>query len=313
MTLKELYESIDGDYEQAVRVLRMDKLIDKHIRKFTKNGVVEKLVVAGKARDAAEIFECAHALKGICGNLGLKSLADPASELAEEFRPGDIFSMNGHVWICLGRCGDGSLVILHSAPGESRTGGKGGGPQLGAVGSSRKCEVSIPKFEYETSLGLNSAVESLGLGRIFTEQAELGGLSASGENNIAVSSILQKAKVILNEHGTKAAAATGMEMAPPASCSSPVSGRTLPWLTMLARALEPAISRTSASAGAQRRTVLPMSLQPEAKDLLPCAGWDLPPDSAISPLLFRFFMSCLRGNGPACRAVLVPWHYRPTR
>ena len=59
---------------------------------------------------------------------------------AEEFRPGDIFSMNGHVWICLGRCGDGSLVILHSAPGESRTGGKGGGPQLGAVGPSRKCE-----------------------------------------------------------------------------------------------------------------------------------------------------------------------------
>ena len=79
-----------------------------------------------------------------------------------------------------------------------------------AYGSSRKCEVSIPKFEYETSLGLNSAVESLGLGRIFTERAELGGLSASGENNLAVSSILQKAKIILNEHGTKAAAATGM-------------------------------------------------------------------------------------------------------
>ena len=79
-----------------------------------------------------------------------------------------------------------------------------------ACGSSRKCEVSIPKFEYETALGLNSAVESLGLGRIFTEQAELGGLSASGQNNLAVSSILQKAKIILNEHGTKAAAATGM-------------------------------------------------------------------------------------------------------
>lgn len=79
-----------------------------------------------------------------------------------------------------------------------------------AYASSRKCEVSIPKFEYETSLSLNSAAESLGLGRIFTDQAELGGLSASGENNIAVSGILQKAKVILNEHGTKAAAATGM-------------------------------------------------------------------------------------------------------
>ena len=32
MTIEELYEQIGGDYEQAKRVLRMDKLIDKHIR-----------------------------------------------------------------------------------------------------------------------------------------------------------------------------------------------------------------------------------------------------------------------------------------
>ena len=31
MTLKELYSKIGGDYDQAVRVLRMEKLIDKHI------------------------------------------------------------------------------------------------------------------------------------------------------------------------------------------------------------------------------------------------------------------------------------------
>ena len=89
MTLKELYESIDGDYDQATRVLRMEKLIDKHIRKFTKNGVMEKLLAAGEAKDSVEIFESAHAMKGICGNLGLKSLADPVSELSEEFRPGN--------------------------------------------------------------------------------------------------------------------------------------------------------------------------------------------------------------------------------
>ena len=51
---------------------------------------------------------------------------------------------------------------------------------------------------------------ALGLGSLFTDQAELGGLSATGENNVAVSDILQKAKVILNEHGTKAAAVTGI-------------------------------------------------------------------------------------------------------
>ena len=44
MTLQELYESIDGSYEQAVKVLRVDKLIEKHIKKFADNGVVEKLL-----------------------------------------------------------------------------------------------------------------------------------------------------------------------------------------------------------------------------------------------------------------------------
>ena len=49
MTLKELYQRIDGDYEQAVSVLRIEKLMDKHIRKFSKNGVVERLLEAIKA------------------------------------------------------------------------------------------------------------------------------------------------------------------------------------------------------------------------------------------------------------------------
>ena len=34
MTLPELYQTIGGDYDQALRVLHIEKLIDKHIRKF---------------------------------------------------------------------------------------------------------------------------------------------------------------------------------------------------------------------------------------------------------------------------------------
>lgn len=89
MTLAELYESIDGSYEQARRTLRVDKLIDKHIRKLTTNGVLDNLIAAGRGDDATQIFECAHAAKGICGNLGLTSLAEAASEVSEEFRPGN--------------------------------------------------------------------------------------------------------------------------------------------------------------------------------------------------------------------------------
>ncbi|MBR2788018.1 MAG: Hpt domain-containing protein [Erysipelotrichaceae bacterium] len=89
MTLKELYEMIDGDYEQAVNVLRVDKLIDKHVRKICDNEVVTKLIDAREGMDPTVLFEAAHAMKGVCGNLGLTTLAKHASDIAEEYRPGN--------------------------------------------------------------------------------------------------------------------------------------------------------------------------------------------------------------------------------
>lgn len=34
----------------------------------------------------------------------------------DRWLPGDIMSMKGHVWISLGMCGDGSVLLLHSSP-----------------------------------------------------------------------------------------------------------------------------------------------------------------------------------------------------
>ena len=89
MTLRELYESIGADYDQAISVLRVEKLVDKHIRKLAKNGVVDNLIAAGDTMDPTLLFETAHAAKGVCANLGLTGLASGASEIAEEFRPGN--------------------------------------------------------------------------------------------------------------------------------------------------------------------------------------------------------------------------------
>ena len=89
MTLEELYALIGGDYTQALRVLRVEKLVDKHIRKLTKNGVVDSLIAAGEDMDPTRLFETAHAVKGVCANLGLTQIADTASDIAEEYRPGN--------------------------------------------------------------------------------------------------------------------------------------------------------------------------------------------------------------------------------
>lgn len=88
MTLRELYDNIGENYEQALRVLRVEKLVDKHIRKLIPNGLIDSLLAAGKDMDPSRLFETAHAVKGNCGNLGLTQLAAAASEIAEEFRPG---------------------------------------------------------------------------------------------------------------------------------------------------------------------------------------------------------------------------------
>ncbi|MBQ7600013.1 MAG: hypothetical protein IJU57_04980 [Clostridia bacterium] len=60
-------------------------------------------------------------------------------EDGKKLLPGDIVSIKGHVWMCIGTCSDGSIVIAHSTPSPSRDGCEGGGVQLSAIGSDRSC------------------------------------------------------------------------------------------------------------------------------------------------------------------------------
>ena len=53
---------------------------------------------------------------------------------------GDIVSMKGHVWICLGTCRDGSVLIAHSTPSLSRAGAPGGGVQLSALTDEKNAD-----------------------------------------------------------------------------------------------------------------------------------------------------------------------------
>lgn len=94
MTVEELYKVIGGDYEQAKRVLRIDKLIDKHIRRLADNSLFEKLFKVRESLDKTAVFEAGHAIKGVCANLGLVTLSRMASDLTEEFRDGAVRKMS---------------------------------------------------------------------------------------------------------------------------------------------------------------------------------------------------------------------------
>ncbi|MBQ8216112.1 MAG: hypothetical protein IJZ33_07620 [Clostridia bacterium] len=69
-------------------------------------------------------------------NNGLGTLSYTLDDLA----PGDIVSIKGHVWLCIGKCSDGSIVIAHSTPSISRQGFSGGGVQLSAIGNDKGCQ-----------------------------------------------------------------------------------------------------------------------------------------------------------------------------
>ena len=88
MTIEELYSNIGGNYDQAVRIMKSDRLIGKYVLKFEASRVGETLAEAGETMDPVRLFESAHAMKGVCANLGLDELARAAGEITEEFRAG---------------------------------------------------------------------------------------------------------------------------------------------------------------------------------------------------------------------------------
>ncbi len=74
-------------------------------------------------------------------------------------------------------------------------------------GHTEKVYVSLPKFEYENELPLTDILADMGLEEAFSGNANLHGLG-SGAGSPYISSVLQKAKIITDENGTKAAAMT---------------------------------------------------------------------------------------------------------
>lgn len=74
----------------------------------------------------------------------------PDGKDKNDLLPGDIISLKGHVWMVLGTCEDGSVVMLHSSPTRSYDGQPGGGVQLGAIGPDYNCEALVLAETYNT-------------------------------------------------------------------------------------------------------------------------------------------------------------------
>ena len=88
MTVKELYQTIGGDYDAALKIMMMEPIVSKMIVKLLDDKSFGRIRQGGETMDATELFEGAHALKGVAASLGLTRLSEQAGVICDEFRPG---------------------------------------------------------------------------------------------------------------------------------------------------------------------------------------------------------------------------------
>jgi serpin B len=80
--------------------------------------------------------------------------------------------------------------------------------ELDALAANKTGTVQLPRFKLEyTQNDMIAVLKSMGVVRVFSDAAELGGI-AEGERQAAVNTIIHKALVEVNEEGTEAAAVT---------------------------------------------------------------------------------------------------------
>ena len=86
MTIEEIYQKVGGDYKDALGRLMNDKLIARFLSKFRGSDYLQPIQSAYAKKDYKAVFEAAHALKGVAGNLSLTSIFLIASEITEATR-----------------------------------------------------------------------------------------------------------------------------------------------------------------------------------------------------------------------------------
>ena len=88
MTVKECYQEMGADYEEAVGRLMSERLVTKFALKFLNEPSFEALRSALAAENWEEAFRAAHTLKGVCLNLAFARLSRSVEAITEPLRPG---------------------------------------------------------------------------------------------------------------------------------------------------------------------------------------------------------------------------------
>jgi histidine phosphotransfer protein HptB len=86
-SIEDAYNEIGADYKDVLKRLSSEALVERFAKRFLEDESFSNLKAAmQEGADAEAAFLGAHTLKGICQNLGLTNLFEPANELTEALR-----------------------------------------------------------------------------------------------------------------------------------------------------------------------------------------------------------------------------------
>lgn len=88
MTVREFYETIGGDFDDAMGRIFDEELLQQLDRMFLSDTSFPDLTAAFDGQDWQAAFNAAHTLKGVAANLSFTRLQKSASDLTEALRKG---------------------------------------------------------------------------------------------------------------------------------------------------------------------------------------------------------------------------------
>ena len=88
--IKQLYENIKGNYDEAISRMRDDERIKKYLKYFLMDESFKQLELALDSNNCEEAFKAAHTLKGVSQNMAFTDFSDSVVTITEELRSGKL-------------------------------------------------------------------------------------------------------------------------------------------------------------------------------------------------------------------------------
>jgi len=88
MTVRECYDKMGGNYDEALSRLMKEERMAKYLGKFPLGGELNEMDQAIAAGDWETAFRAVHTLKGMALNLSITPLAEASAIFCDEIRPG---------------------------------------------------------------------------------------------------------------------------------------------------------------------------------------------------------------------------------